>query len=104
MSDLQCTVVLVTVESLESAQKMAHFLVEHHLAACVNFYPIHSVYSWQGEIQSENEWQLVIKTQLEKFSALETQIKELHSYEVPEIIALPILVGHQPYLDWIVDR
>jgi periplasmic divalent cation tolerance protein len=67
----------------------------------VNILPIQSIYTWKGEINREQEWQLLIKTDLSLFSALEAKVRELHSYEVPEIIALPILAGSQPYLNWI---
>ncbi|WP_347276440.1 divalent-cation tolerance protein CutA [Chroococcidiopsis sp [FACHB-1243]] len=80
---------------------MATSLVASKLAACVNIFPIQSVYTWQGKINQEQEWQLLINTDLAQFSNLEAKIRELHSYEVPEIIALPILAGSQPYLNWI---
>lgn len=76
--------VLVTAASEAEAENLAKSLVENKLAACVSLSPIRSVYSWQGEIHSESEWQLLIKTNLAKFEALKTKIQELHSYEVPE--------------------
>lgn len=100
----QYGIVLVTAGSQEEAKAIAHTLVENHLAACVTLFPIQSVYTWNGEIQSDTEWQLLIKTDLAKFSALETQIKELHSYEIPEIVALPIVAGSMPYLNWIGEQ
>lgn len=96
-------VVLVTAGSPQEAEAIATSLVESQLAACVNILPIQSVYTWKGEINKEQEWQLLIKTDLAQFSHLEAKIRELHSYEVPEIIALPILAGSQPYLNWISD-
>jgi periplasmic divalent cation tolerance protein len=100
----QYGIVLVTAGSQEEAQTIARILVETHLAACVSLLPIQSVYTWNGEIQSDQEWQLLIKTDLAKFSALEIQIKELHSYEVPEIVALPIVAGSMSYLNWIGEQ
>jgi periplasmic divalent cation tolerance protein len=97
-------VVLVTASSQKEAETIAGSLIESQLAACVNLLPIHSIYTWQGQIHSASEWQLIIKTDLSLFSQLEKKIKELHSYEVPEIIALPILAGSQPYLKWISDQ
>jgi periplasmic divalent cation tolerance protein len=94
-------VVLVTASSEQEAEAIASSLVEAKMAACVSLLPVHSIYTWRGQIQSEQEWQLVIKTDLSQFSRLEKKIRELHSYEVPEIIALPILYGSQPYLQWI---
>jgi periplasmic divalent cation tolerance protein len=96
-------VVLVTASSQQEGEAIARTLVEAQMAACVTLMPVHSVYAWQGKIHSEQEWQLVIKTDLAQFPALENKIQELHSYAVPEIIALPILAGSQPYLQWISD-
>lgn len=97
-------VVLVTASSQKEAETIASSLIETQLAACVNLLPIHSIYTWQGKIHSDSEWQLIIKTDLSLFSQLEKKIRELHSYEVPEIIALPIIGGSQPYLQWISDN
>ncbi|WP_017318775.1 divalent-cation tolerance protein CutA [Mastigocladopsis repens] len=97
-------VVLVTASSVEEAEAIANALVEAKLAACVNLLPIHSIYTWQGQIHKEQEWQLLIKTDLSKFLILEAKIRELHSYQVPEIIALPIFAGSQPYLQWISQQ
>jgi periplasmic divalent cation tolerance protein len=97
-------VVLVTASSLQEAENIASALVEAKQAACVSIFPIHSIYTWQGELHKEQEWQLLIKTDLQQFATLEAKIRELHSYEVPEIIALPILAGSQPYLQWIQQQ
>ena len=63
--------------------------------------PVRSIYSWNGDINSDNEWQLVIKTDLDRFAQLEARVRQLHSYEVPAIIAVPIVAGSTPYLNWI---
>jgi periplasmic divalent cation tolerance protein len=97
-------VVLVTASSRQEAEAIAQNLVESQLAACVNLMPVHSIYTWQGKVNLEEEWQLTIKTDLAQFPALEAKIRELHSYEVPEIIALPILAGSPRYLQWISDN
>ncbi len=97
-------VVLVTAASRQEAEVIATSLVQSQLAACVSLLPIHSVYSWQGELHQEQEWQLLIKTDLAQFQTLETKIRELHSYEVPEIIALPIVSGSQSYLQWLSEQ
>ena len=97
-------VVLVTVGSRQEAEAIATSLVQSQLAACVNLLPIHSIYTWQGELHQEEEWQLLIKTELAQFPTLENKIRELHSYEVAEIIALPIVAGSQPYLQWISEQ
>jgi len=97
-------VILVTASSRQEAEAIAQALVADNLAACVSFTQIHSVYTWQGKVNSDDEWQLVIKTHINKFSQLETKVKEIHSYEVPEIIALPVLRGSLPYLNWISEQ
>ncbi|MGB3311127.1 MAG: divalent-cation tolerance protein CutA [Nodosilinea sp.] len=94
-------VVLVTAGSEAEADRLARHLVEVRLAACVSVFPVHSVYRWQGDVQSEPEWQLVIKTDLSQFKALSLAITQHHSYEVPEIIALPIVAGLPAYLSWL---
>jgi periplasmic divalent cation tolerance protein len=98
-------VVLVTCGSEEEALKIANILVEDRLAACVNLVaPIRSVYRWEGKIWDEKEWLLIIKTQNHQFEALEKKIGSLHSYSVPEIIALPIAEGSSAYLNWIKEN
>ena len=97
-------VVLVTASSQQEGEAIAQALIEAQMAACVTLTPVHSIYTWQGQITREQEWQLLIKTDLALFPMLEKKIRELHSYEVPEIIALPILAGSKPYLQWINDN
>ncbi len=97
----QYGVALVTTSSESEAEAIASVLVESGLAACVNLFPIRSIYTWQGQVQQEREWQLLIKTDLQKFDQLTAKVKELHSYEVPEIIALPIVAGSDDYLGWL---
>ncbi|MEY4517428.1 MAG: hypothetical protein RLZZ499_27 [Cyanobacteriota bacterium] len=94
-------VVLVTVASLAEGKAIATKLIEAKLAACVNLFPLDSIYLWQGKINQDQEYQLIIKTDLSKFDELAATIKTLHSYEVPEIIALPIIAGSKTYLDWL---
>ena len=84
-------VVLVTAASMEEAEAIASSLVEARMAACVSITPVRSIYTWEGKTNSDQEWQLVIKTDLSLFDQLTAKIQELHSYEVPEIIALPII-------------
>ncbi|MBD2578237.1 divalent-cation tolerance protein CutA [Oscillatoria sp. FACHB-1406] len=102
-ADSYC-VVLVTAASQQEAEAIASALLSARLAACVSMAPIHSMYVWKGEVNADEEWQLTIKTRLACFAALEAKVRELHSYEVPEIIALPIVAGSQPYLDWIKNE
>jgi periplasmic divalent cation tolerance protein len=97
-------VVLVTTASQAEGEAIAKTLLTEKLAACVNITPVHSFYTWQGKQQSDREWQLIIKTNLNLFSQLAAKIKELHSYEVPEIIALPIIAGTESYLSWLDEN
>lgn len=97
-------VVLVTCGSEEEAAKIASSLVEERLAACANIIPsIRSIYRWEGKVWDEREWMLIVKTQKEKFEELEKRVKSLHSYSVPEIIALPIVQGSTAYLRWLQE-
>lgn len=94
-------VILVTVASQEEGEKLARVLLTEKLAACVNIFPVNSIYTWQEKINCDREYQLTIKTDLAVFDRIAAKIKTLHSYEVPEIIALPIVAGSQQYLKWI---
>lgn len=97
-------VVLATAASKAEAEAIASALIEAKLAACVSFTPIQSMYTWQGTVHQEEEWQLVIKSELALFDAIAAKVKAVHSYEVPEIIALPILAGADTYLQWISEQ
>ena len=95
-------VALSTVGSADDAQRIARALVERRLAACVNVVPgLTSVYAWKGAVETDQELLLVIKTRRARFEALRAALVELHPYEVPELIALPVEAGHAPYLDWL---
>jgi periplasmic divalent cation tolerance protein len=95
-------IVLSTAGSEQEAHKIAHLLVKRRLAACVNILPrVQSIYRWKGEIESAQEWLLLIKTRADKFPAVRDAIGELHSYEVPECIVLEIEDGSLPYLQWL---
>jgi periplasmic divalent cation tolerance protein len=98
-------VVLVTCRSAKEAERIARGLVETRLAACGNILssPARSIYRWKEKIESAREVLLVIKTSRRRFPALQATIKRLHSYEVPEIIALPIAAGSQSYLSWLAE-
>jgi periplasmic divalent cation tolerance protein len=94
--------VLTTCGSLEEARSIAQTLVERQLAACVNIAPqIESVYRWQGGVESATEWLLVIKTTAEAFDRLRETLSALHSYELPECIAIAVEDGSAAYLEWI---
>jgi len=95
-------VALSTCGSEEEARKLARGLVEARVAACVNVVPgIHSVYRWQGKIEEDAEWLLLIKTRRELLDRLRALLEHSHSYDVPELIALPIEEGSPAYLDWL---
>ncbi len=95
-------IVLSTAGSEDEARKIARHLVDKQLAACVNIVPqIESIYRWQGKVESSNEWLLLIKTTTEKFPAVREAIRELHSYELPECIAIGVEDGSADYLEWI---
>ena len=96
-------VVLVTCASRKEAERLARAVVEKKLAACVNVAaaPVKSVYRWKGKIETAEEFPLMMKTTRSKFPALEKEIRRLHSYETPEIIAVPVVAGSAAYLRWI---
>jgi periplasmic divalent cation tolerance protein len=98
-------VVYVTASSPAEGERLARALVEEQLAACVNrIAPIQSVYRWQGKVEQSEEQLLIIKTRKTLFAALEKRVRELHSYSVPEIIALPIVAGSEAYLQWLGEQ
>ena len=95
-------VVLMTAPNADEATQVAEMLVERKLAACVQILPpMTSIYVWKGEVQRENEILLVAKSTRAKFDELEEAVRAIHSYETPEIIALPIVAGSQSYLSWL---
>ena len=94
--------VFSTCPDKETANTIAATLVKESLAACVNLIPsIESTYQWQGEIQTDNECLLLIKTRADLYKDLENRVKELHPYELPEVIAVSMVQGLENYLDWI---
>jgi len=98
-------IVLVTCGSQKEARLIARALVEARLAACVNVLqaPVESFYRWKGTVETAREVLLVIKSSRKRFAALEAEVRRMHTYDVPEIIALPIERGSRPYLTWIAD-
>lgn len=98
-------VVYITVPSPEEGEKIAKALVEKRLASCVNIIPgLRSIYRWEGKVCDDKELLLIAKTTEGLFKELEKEVKSLHSYKVPEIIALPIVNGSRDYLDWIDEN
>ena len=95
-------VVLVTAPNTEEAEKIAEVLVQERLAACITVLPnATSVYRWEGKLHKDQEVLLIVKTRAALFSALTARVQQLHSYQVPEIIALPVVAGAPSYLQWL---
>jgi periplasmic divalent cation tolerance protein len=95
-------VVYTTVPSKKMGELLAHRLVETRLAACVNIIPhVESIYRWEGKVQTAGEFLLVIKTVESRLTDLIAKIKKLHDYNVPEIVALPVVAGSPEYLNWL---
>jgi periplasmic divalent cation tolerance protein len=94
--------VITTTETKADAQAIAHAVVQKRLAACVQIIgPITSTYWWQGEIETAEEWLCVIKSRRDLYEQLEAAIKEVHPYDVPEILAVPVIAGSKDYLRWL---
>jgi len=97
--------IITTTESKEDAARIAKELVKKRLVACAQVIgPIQSTYWWKGEIESSEEWLCLMKSREDLYPNLEKALKDIHAYEVPEIIAIPILTGHQPYLQWMDEE
>ena len=95
-------VVFVTTSSKEEGEKIGRYLVENRLAACANILPgVTSIFFWEGKICREEESLVVLKTKRELFQRLSEEVRKLHSYSVPEIIAIPLVEGASSYLEWI---
>jgi periplasmic divalent cation tolerance protein len=96
-------VVFVTCPSRGLARKIARAVVQKRLAACVNIIlsPVESLYRWKGKVEKAREYLLVMKTTAKRLAELERELKRLHSYEVPEFIALPVVAGSREYLAWL---
>ena len=97
--------VLTNLPDRGAAKHLASALIEDRVAACVNVLaPATSVYRWQGAVETADETPLLIKTTRERYAALEAKIRELHPYELPEIIAVPLAQGLPAYLQWVADE
>jgi periplasmic divalent cation tolerance protein len=101
---MQFVVVLITASTEAEAAKIARALVGEHLAGCVNILPrVRSLYWWQGKVQDDREALMVVKTRKALLRRLKRRVKELHSYSVPEVIALPLQEGSEEYLRWLAQ-
>lgn len=101
---METIVVYITAPNEDEAARIAKAIVEERLAGCINIVKgIRSIYSWQGKIEDDAEVLMIVKTQRHLFEPLKRRVKELHSYTVPEIIALPIIEGSEDYLNWLKE-
>ena len=101
----QYLLVLTTIGNEEEAARLGRSLVEKRLVACVNMVgPVRSVFSWKGKVEDESERLLLMKTRADRYSELERAIQELHPYDVPEVIAVPIERGSEAYLSWVDEH
>ncbi len=98
-------VVITTTEKQEDAEKIAKDLVKERVCACAQvFGPIKSWYWWKGKVESSIEWQIKLKTTSEKYEEVEKALKAIHPYDIPQIVALPVVDAFKAYSDWIVDN
>ena len=98
-------VLLTTTDSAEEAERLASVLVEARLAACVQIGgPVRSVFRWEGAVSVEPEWQLWLKTDAARVDDLTARLVAEHTYDVPEVLVLPVLGGHGPYLSWVTEE
>ncbi len=98
------TIVVLSTTPRDQGETIAHALVTEHLAACVNILETRSVFRWKGEMNLETEDLLIIKSRAENAQKIVDRIRELHSYELPEILLLPLIGGYLPYLQWIGEE
>ena len=97
--------IITTTDKKEDADKIASFLVEKKLAACVQVIgPIESTHRWKGKVEKSREWLCFIKSRENLLSEIEKRLREIHPYEVPEIVALPIIGGYKDYLSWVIKE
>ncbi|MDG6220362.1 MAG: divalent-cation tolerance protein CutA [Candidatus Thermoplasmatota archaeon] len=101
----RCIVVSTTTQTREQAQNISEALVERRLAACVQILgPITSTYRWKGKVETAQEWLLLVKTREELFDKLAEAVKDMHTYEVPELVAVEIAKGSSEYLAWLIEE
>jgi periplasmic divalent cation tolerance protein len=104
MSMQKDIIVVFSTAPSDKSELLARMLIEKHVVACVNVVPVRSYYRWKGEFCDEQEHLLIAKTTREKAGEVIAAIKGLHPYEVPEIIALPVIAGYLPYLEWVNEE
>jgi periplasmic divalent cation tolerance protein len=102
MAQSEVVIVLTNAPDLLLAKRIAHLLIEEHLAACINIgQPMLSVYGWKGDVEGAQEIPMTIKTTTDKQEAMIARLVELHPYDIPEAVIVPTVGGHTPYLDWV---
>ncbi len=101
---MEIVAILTTIDSAERAQGIASALFERKLAACVQISEVESVYSWQGTVQREREFRIMAKTLAGRYADAEAAIRELHTYELPAIYAVPVTEVFAPYADWVAEN
>lgn len=105
MTDYQHAQAVTTTDSQDAADALARSAVEARVAACAQVVgPIKSTYWWEGKVETAEEWYVVFKTTAERYPALEAHIHEHHSYDVPEIVLMPIVAGNPAYLEWVTTE
>ncbi|WAC04666.1 MAG: divalent-cation tolerance protein CutA [Methanoregula sp.] len=97
-------VMILSTVPQEKSEEMARALLDKRLVACINTLPVRSFYHWKGEFCDDLEQLLILKTTRKKVKKVITAIREMHPYEIPEIIAIPVIAGHTPYLDWVYEE
>ncbi len=97
------SIIYITAGDMEEARKIGRKLVEERLAACVNIFPITSVYRWKENIEEADEFGIIVKTKTDKVDAIEKRVKEIHSYEVPCVVSIRMDEGSAGYLKWIEE-
>lgn len=98
------TIVILSTAPPAESEAVARALINHQYAACVNVVPVRSFYQWKGEFCDDQEHLLIVKTTKERVDEVIKAIKSVHSYETPEIIALPVIDGYLPYLEWVYQE
>jgi periplasmic divalent cation tolerance protein len=93
--------VLVTCGEVDEARRIARRLVEERLAAGVQILPIESIYTWQGVVVEDSEWLLIVKTRTDRFAVIESEVIDMHSYQVPPVVMIEMAAASRPYLEWI---
>jgi periplasmic divalent cation tolerance protein len=104
-SEPEVRVAFITAPDLETGARIARALVEGHLVACVNLVPgIQSIYRWEGAVEEDAEVLLVVKTRADRAAELVDRVTELHPYDLPEVVMLPVVGGSPAYLDWVREE